>query len=380
MAYPRALTDAEWNVLHPAFPALVRAACRATAPANPVYNCIAWTLGITWTWVSPPPTIPRFIGLYNALGYVQCPANEALIDGWANNNVPTHGSIQYAGGGGTWESKMGEYIRIEHDRNALGPSGASESLYGAVVISFKRAPDVAEASGLVTAASVPTVEGVDLGHLDKIVATLSSKLQADDFDRNYDSWKKTWFSGSLALSSVLEDRAKGPEWTKLISMGPSILPKIVDKLKNAEDEFAVLVYNKLQTDTRKKVSPDDYVNYYILKNQAAKIRQLYGGHVLTPFLAKASEWETHQASSTSGQLDHDSYRALVGMGKDEITPLVMAKYAEDQSGRWHDLLTELHTGKKPEGVSVNKKEEYEKWKKWYAEWKGEKVAEAAPAA
>lgn len=124
---------------------------------------------------------------------------------------------------------------------------------------------------------------------------------------------------------------------------------------------------KLQTDRRKLPSTEDPKQYYVLKNRAAQIRRLYHHAVLEPFLAKAGEWEVSSSE--------DAYQALLGIGKDEITPLVMAKYAENQDGRWHELLNELHTGKKVTGEAIDKKQEYEKWKKWFVELRGAECSE-----
>jgi len=129
----------------------------------------------------------------------------------------------------------------------------------------------------------------------------------------------------------------------------------------------VIADEKLQSDRRKLPSPEDPKQYYVLKNRAAEIRRLYHQTILEPFLAKATEWEA------SGS--EDAYQALLAIEKDEITPLVMAKYAENQDGRWHELLNELHAGKKVTGETIDKKEEYEKWKKWFVEMKGAECSE-----
>jgi hypothetical protein len=101
-----------------------------------------------------------------------------------------------------------------------------------------------------------------------------------------------------------------------------------------------------------------------------------------PFMAQASEWKAHQArvirsSIREDYFAHDSYRALVAMDKDEITPLVMAKYAQDQSGWWYELLNEIQTGKRSDAEQVNAQQEYAKWKNWFEGLHGEQTTPGA---
>lgn len=53
------------------------------------------------------------------------------------------------------------------------------------------------------------------------------------------------------------------------------------------------------------------------------------------------------------------------MGKHEITPLVMAMYANDHSGWWWELLHELYYGRKSDAGNVDLEKEYAKWKTWF---------------
>lgn len=50
----RPVTDAEWDSLSPDFPNLDRSYTFWQAPETLSYNCIAWSMGITWTWIDPP--------------------------------------------------------------------------------------------------------------------------------------------------------------------------------------------------------------------------------------------------------------------------------------------------------------------------------------
>ena len=63
---PRALTDNEWTILEALFPqvsASARQNYEVTAETTGDYNCIAWSLGITDSWINPPPSVKDFQAL-----------------------------------------------------------------------------------------------------------------------------------------------------------------------------------------------------------------------------------------------------------------------------------------------------------------------------
>jgi hypothetical protein len=129
------------------------------------------------------------------------------------------------------------------------------------------------------------------------------------------------------------------------------------------------VDNKLQTDSRKKVPPTDIANYYYLDAQAKKIIQLYGSHI-TAFEEHVYVWKTHQSnvgfsSKSSAYTTHPSYDAIVAMGKNQVIPLIMAKYAVDQGGWWHELLHEVVHGRKSGASTFDMPELYKQWKEWF---------------
>jgi hypothetical protein len=189
------------------------------------------------------------------------------------------------------------------------------------------------------------------------------------------------------------------EWDKLVALTASILPKVVDKLKSDSDLFAVeicksphvhdrscLIFarftdNKLQTDTKKKVSPSDIKNYYYLDVQAQKIIQLYGSAVAV-FDAHATEWKNHckrtrLSSDSNDYVNHPAFDAIVAMGKDHAMPLVMIEYSQDVGGWWHELMYELVHGKKSGANTFDKRALYKEWKEFFETRNGEVVAPAA---
>lgn len=107
----------------------------ATSPSTPIYNCIAWAASDTNNWWWPtlngfwPANVPRELTLeafelaYNTLGYSRCD-NENLESGYEkiaiyvdNNNIPQHAARQLQNG--TWTSKLGKNIDVEHDLHEL---------------------------------------------------------------------------------------------------------------------------------------------------------------------------------------------------------------------------------------------------------------------
>ena len=198
--------------------------------------------------------------------------------------------------------------------------------------------------------------------------------------------------GATTKSTRSSDHAQGPEWDSLVAMTPAVLPYAVAKLKRKDEIFAVhlcqsqaiLHYksilltlfsstdNSLQTDPAKVVDQKDSFVNYDLDRFAKKIRQTYTSQTIKPFLSNISMWAANKAAFADSTLrsdyfDDDSYRALVAMGSDQITSLVMAIYARDQSGCWYELLNELVYGRRSGSLVIDKQEEYAKWKKWFEE-------------
>jgi hypothetical protein len=78
-------------------------------------------------------------------------------------------------------------------------------------------------------------------------------------DEAFAAWKRTWFSGGLAISSDPHTRAVGREYDALIALGPRILPLVVEQLADPENFLALQLYDALQSDEKLLVQfePDD---------------------------------------------------------------------------------------------------------------------------
>jgi hypothetical protein len=144
-------------------------------------------------------------------GWVTCPYDEGRVDGYALNGVMTHGSRYTA----AWESKPGDNIRIQHVRTQLTSQPLPGSIYGNIVISFRKPVQVVAVSSAVSvqasapssseqrtggSASVSDAKSSESVAKDTIkVNTVVSVLNivfpalADDFETRYAAWKATWF-------------------------------------------------------------------------------------------------------------------------------------------------------------------------------------------
>jgi hypothetical protein len=79
------------------------------------------------------------------------------------------------------------------------------------------------------------------------------------FETAFEAWKKTWFSGGLAISSDPHTRAVGKEFDALIALGPAILPLVIEKLTDPENFLALQLYDAIQPNERLLVQygPED---------------------------------------------------------------------------------------------------------------------------
>lgn len=132
--------------VYPKFPQLATQPYRVTSPSTPTYNCIAWAAGrdSEWWWPEPdkdafwPATAPRkdslkaFLAAFATLEYERC-ADGVLVAEVEKVAfyADASGKIKHAARqlpNGTWTSKLGKFVDLEHTLEALeGPH------YGKVV-------------------------------------------------------------------------------------------------------------------------------------------------------------------------------------------------------------------------------------------------------
>src|SRR6266571_3035336 len=254
----RPMTPAEKQRFRGYFPNLNVDAAVVTGEVSQVYNCISWTVGVMDRWLWPGSSIANFDTFYRGFGLVR--ASDGPIAAWGHSaSNMTHGSISGPGHGPRWESKCGGDLRIQHGLDEL-----VGSTYGRVVAFYRR-------NRLLDAVFSRILEGAmkekaSRSYLSaaqrKILrdrrSTIPVELQ-QAFDAAFSAWKKTWFSGGLAISSDPHTRAVGKEFDDLIALGPAILPLVIEALVDPENFLALQLYDAIQPNEKLLVqfSPDD---------------------------------------------------------------------------------------------------------------------------
>ncbi|MCJ1405695.1 hypothetical protein MMC11_008924 [Xylographa trunciseda] len=383
------LTDVEWQSAKMWLPELIRDRCSKLGPPSEVYNCIAWSLGYTDRLIETPEPRDEFEAFYAERGWITCPYAEGTIDGFGLQDEDGKFTMQHASRlhEGHWSSKRGADMLMIHHREGMNRS----AFYGSICTSFKARPaTVSSSTGVTVAASVgesaPLEPQVDVV-LRQVVTQTATAFPAvsGDFEKKWNGWQATWHSTvtdpKKFESSSTKKYAAGPEWNALVAMGTKILPEVADKLAQKQNVIGVWLYNAIQTDTTRKVSPKKLSLYYDLTNQANEIRRLYYAQVKA-FNAAAAAWATYrqtpavtQSSFARDKVNNEGYVEIVKMGL-PVLPLVMNEYAKDQNGWWHEALDEIVQGKKSEKKEFVKKDLWKQWQEWYTESK----ARAAPAA
>jgi len=123
------------------------------------------------------------------------------------------------------------------------------------------------------------------------------------------------------------------------------------KLDHALQSDATLLKPGMKGDT------DAETNQWILKHYTA---------LLAEFADLVRAWRYHQAHHVFPccTFNTPSYRDLVAMGKG-IVPVIMAEYAKDQRGKWHELLFEIVNGRPSGAKFYCYGEMFRFWKGWF---------------
>ena len=130
---------------HQVLPRLTAHNSRVTSPSTPLYNCIAWAVGVddVWWWPSPTrfwpesaaseETVVAFVAAFASAGYAPCADGEwepgfEKVALYVVNDRPTHAARQSSNG--RWTSKLGQEVDIEHDT----PEAVGGGVYGEATI------------------------------------------------------------------------------------------------------------------------------------------------------------------------------------------------------------------------------------------------------
>lgn len=257
----RSPTQAEKDALKKEFPNLNVNNITVTGDATSTYNCIAYSMGITYKWINPADYISDFQNQYiNARSLYGASTNyeitgsqsySATVDGWGNNSISmTHGSVVYSGN--TWESKLGGYLRITHGRTEL-----SGTQYGSILTSFVEAR-FKDLSNLETAAEQVAQNDIQLSIQERdAVIKATEKVNSstvNEFNGLFEKWTNEIKTNSLTkYSSDTRTFAKLPQFAQMKAMGKAIIPLIMAKLLDENNFFALVLYDAIQENIQMKI-------------------------------------------------------------------------------------------------------------------------------
>ena len=81
--------------------------------------------------------------------------------------------------------------------------------------------------------------------LDAEIAGVPAELRAS-FDELYRDWRRTWQRPDILVSSNSKAVKDSDEFRALASLGPKVLPLIVDKLLQPSEFFALQLYDTIE--------------------------------------------------------------------------------------------------------------------------------------
>jgi len=247
--YPRPMTEGEKKNFIVYFPALDVEMAVVSAPATDDYNCISWTVGETHQWFWPPSMYPtmdpeaafdRFMGDY---GFIPGPpGQEGEVAHWMDSSGPTHGSIRGAGHGPRWESKCGQELRIQHDRDEL-----QGEIYGKITRYYVSKGD----TPAVRAGSHPPEVPPEIKSSVQEMARAVSPLIKEEFEKNYGEWQAYRQSPRVKMFSDPAVHCKTPAFDRIVGMGDAAVPLLMEKIADG-DFFSYQAFERIQ-----KSAPDD---------------------------------------------------------------------------------------------------------------------------
>ena len=254
----RPMTPAEKARFKGYFPSLDVNKAVVTDGPSAAYNCISWTVGVANRWLWPGNSLANFDAFYRGFGFVR--AGDGTIAAWGlSTSGMTHGSVTGPGHGPRWESKCGGGLRIQHGLGELVSSS-----YGHVVAFYRRSrtlPAAYEAAleDVMNEKTAASYLSAAQRHTLREERDRVSEEVRTAFEDAFAAWKRTWFSGGLAVSSNPHTRAVGKEYDALIALGPAVLPLVVEKLADPENFLALQLYDALQSSEKLLVQfePDD---------------------------------------------------------------------------------------------------------------------------
>ncbi|MDU7693201.1 MAG: hypothetical protein E7K04_03025 [Helicobacter sp.] len=268
--YEKPLDDGEKFLYKSFFPKLDVDTARETSISTECYNCLAWTLGITNKWLWPiyhayldptQTTQDDFNRFYHDAGFELTNRSNAEIAAFGaltkqGKLYMTHGAKIYSKQKDLtdkWESKLGAYIRLEHELEGL--DGDS---YGKPVAFYKKAAhfENVQREAQKRRSNIKKPEFMDIQKLRHKIDGIEPAI-VQEFDANFLNWTENWQDSAnenRLFSSNPASRAFGDYFLELIGLGAQadLLPLVVLRLYTG-DFWANLLYDALQKDESLRV-------------------------------------------------------------------------------------------------------------------------------
>lgn len=218
-----------------------------TDNATTAYNCLAWTLGITTSWIWPwgprNATKTEFDAFYRSYGFMPSGSGPIAVFGLHQNSM-THASTSGIEHGPRWESKCGAWLRIQH-----GLAEMEGGVFYGNVLGFYSRPgpgDVRTPNATERLRAMKTVKlsKADLEFIKARVRRVDSELRKR-FEKAYRSWKEAWNHPLIVASSIPATRTQTPAFLDLIALGHDIIPLLMEKLTDPDEFFALQAVDRL---------------------------------------------------------------------------------------------------------------------------------------
>jgi hypothetical protein len=257
--YPRPMIDEEKKNFKVYFPALDVDRAVVSAPATEDYNCISWTVGETHQWFWPPSMYPnidpeaafdKFMGDYGLIPGP--PGVEGEVAHWMDSNGPTHGSIRGTSHGPRWESKCGQELRIQHDRDEL-----EGEIYGKITRYYVRKEDK---SSVQPGSRPPEVPDEVKTSVQEIAKAVPAVLK-EEFEQNYREWQAYRQSPRVKMFSDPALHCTTAAFDRIVAMGEAVVPLLMEKIAGG-DFFSYRAFERIEKNT-----PD---NGYRIATKAVK--------------------------------------------------------------------------------------------------------------
>lgn len=250
--YPRKFTSSEKLQYRSVFPRLVVDRVIVTGPETTMYNCLAWTIGVTsswlWLWGGLLPPKSEFDKLYNTFGYSPAAKGEIAVYGYSLKQM-THGSL-FSSPYGRFESKCGGLARLIH---FLPELEGNQPAYGRVLGYYTRTREV---RFNLDKMKIEKIDDNERTALSLAVSAVPDEIKKT-FKKLYSMWYATSRLGPYAMQSNPVALLETYESQEIIKLGKTAIPLVLKKI--LDGNFLALSLYDLMEEPEKiiRISAED---------------------------------------------------------------------------------------------------------------------------